>query len=248
MIGKADLHIHSYYSPDAFSSPRDILQRAKEAGLNLIAITDHHTIEGAEEAQKMALEFGLEVIIGEEILTKQGEIIGLFLKERIPPDLPLLEAVREVKRQEGLVIVPHPLSFWQDGLGEKLLYKLASEIDGLEVLSSGWTGKKNFAKIQNINNNFLKLAPLAGSDAHFAELVGKACTIFEGKTPADLYRAVKNKSTSVKGDFWSKWDYLSYVWHWIKRSTKRGGPLIIFNILWGTRKIKKFFRRFSNDF
>jgi hypothetical protein len=247
-FSKADLHLHSNYSHDAFSSPRKILERAKEVGLNLIAITDHHTIEGAKEAQKMAPEFGLETIIGEEILTKQGEIIGLFLKERIPPNLSLLEAVKEIREQGGLVVVPHPLSFWQDGLGEKLLYKLAPEIDGIEVLNSGWTGKKNFAKIQNINNNFLKLASTAGSDAHFAKLVGKAYTIFEGKSSFDLYRAVKNKSTSVRGDFWSKWDNFSYICHWAKEDIKKSGPLIIFDILWGGRKIKKILRRFSNDF
>ncbi|MBI2042655.1 MAG: PHP domain-containing protein [Candidatus Nealsonbacteria bacterium] len=246
-LGKADLHVHSNYSPDAFSSVRDVLEKAKNAQLDVVAITDHHTIEGAKEAEKLAADFGLEVVVGEEILTQEGEVIGLFLKETIPPDLPILEAIQRIKRQGGLVFAPHPLSFWQDGVGEKLLGQLAQQIDGAEVLSAGWTGRKNFAKMQRLNEEIFKLAAIGGSDAHFADLVGKAYTLFKGKTASELYSSIQNKTTAVEGNFWSKRDFFSYGAHWLKNNFRKGGPLIIFDILWTVRKAKKAFRRFSDQ-
>lgn len=244
-MGKADLHIHSYYSPDAFSSPREILAKAREAGLDVIAITDHHTIEGAREAQKIAREFGLEVVIGEEILAKEGEVIGLFIEKAVPPKLSLAEIISRIHEQGGLAIAPHPLSFWQDGLGEELLRRISWQIDGVEIINSGWTGKRNMATLKYLNENFLKLASIGGSDAHFAGIIGKAYTFFDGKNSKDLYAAIKNKSTSAVGDFWSRRDYLFHIGHWFESKSLKNGPLIIFNLLWGVRKIRKIFRRFS---
>lgn len=244
-MGKADLHLHSNYSSDAFSAVGEILKKAKEAQLDVVAITDHHTIEGAKEAQKIAANFGVEVIVGEEILTQDGEIIGLFLKEAVPSDLPLLEAIERVRQQGGLIFAPHPLSFWQDGLGEKLLKQITQSIDGIEVLSAGWTGKNNFAKMQHLNKEFFKLAAIGGSDAHFAALTGKAYTLFPERTAAELYAAIRSKSTAVGGSFWTKKDYLTYVLYWFKKNFRQGGPLIIFDLLWTVRKVKKAFRKFS---
>ncbi|MBI2626554.1 MAG: PHP domain-containing protein [Candidatus Nealsonbacteria bacterium] len=246
-MAKADLHIHSYYSPDAFSSPREILAKAKRAGLDLIAITDHHTIDGAKEAQKIASEFGLEVVVGEEILTAQGEIIGLFLKEEIIPHLPLLEAIDRIKKQGGLVVIPHPLGFWQDGLGEKIIHKICDKVDGIEIFNAGWMSKKDLVKIKYLNDNFFKLSATGGSDAHFAQLIGKAYTVFNGKSAGDLYSAIKNKSTCADGQFWSKWDYISYLRHWMASKSIRRGPLIVFDFLWGVRKLIKLFRKFPTE-
>ena len=247
MLKKADLHIHSNHSTDAFDSVEDILKKAKEVGLDVIALTDHDTIEGALEAQKIAQQFGLEVVIGEEIDTQQGEIIALFIKEKIAANQSLSQTIKEVKEQGGLVIACHPLSFWQEGIGERTLRQIASEIDGVEVLNSAWTGKRNFAKLRKINKEFLNLAEIAGSDAHFVQGVGRSYTVFEGQDSSDLYSAIQNKSTSVEGGFWKDKDYLNYVRYWVFNDIKRCGPLILFDLLWTARKIKKIFRIFRRS-
>lgn len=245
-LGKADLHIHSDYSQDAFSSIREILKQAKTAGMDIVAITDHDTIEGAQKAQEMAAEYGVEVIIGEEISTKQGEIIGLFLKERILPGLSVLETIQMIKQQGGLTFTPHLLNLCPAGLGVRLLRQLTHKIDGVEVFNC-WTGKKKFVKMRRLNEKIFKLASIGGSDAHFAGLVGRAYTTFEGTTALELYAAIKNKSTDIEGGFWSLKDYFVYAMHWLQKNFRQRGFSIVFDLLRSGKKVsKRTCRRFSD--
>ena len=102
---KADLHVHSEYSPDSESSLVDIIEHCTAKGINCIAITDHNEIAGAIELKNIA---PFTVIVGEEILSSSGEIIGLFLTEHIPAQLSAEETIRRIKDQGGLVLIPHP--------------------------------------------------------------------------------------------------------------------------------------------
>ncbi|MBI4200857.1 MAG: PHP domain-containing protein [Chloroflexi bacterium] len=102
---KADLHLHTRYSMDCATPLEKLVARCQSRGLNCIAVTDHNTIEGALKAKGLA---PFTIIVGEEISTTDGDLIGLFLAGPVPPGLPPLEAVQRIKDQGGLVSIPHP--------------------------------------------------------------------------------------------------------------------------------------------
>ena len=102
---KVDLHLHTHFSPDSGAPTKSIVDRCVKTGLSCIAVTDHNTIKGALEVQSIA---PFRVIIGEEIRSSAGDIIGLFLKEEVPKGLSPLDTVDAIRAQGGLVMVPHP--------------------------------------------------------------------------------------------------------------------------------------------
>ena len=102
---RADLHVHTYRSPDSETTVETLVSRCVEVGLDCVAVTDHNTIEGALEVRERA---PFLVIIGEEVTTSEGEVTGLFLRETVPRGLPPLETVARIKEQGGLVSIPHP--------------------------------------------------------------------------------------------------------------------------------------------
>ena len=104
-----DLHMHTDHSNDCVTPVEVLLATARERGLGAIAVTDHNEISGAHEAREKAAEYGVKVIVGEEVKTAdQGEVIGLFIEEKIPRGMSLEETIAEIRRQGGLVYVPHP--------------------------------------------------------------------------------------------------------------------------------------------
>ncbi|HSQ39184.1 MAG TPA: PHP domain-containing protein, partial [Anaerolineales bacterium] len=107
-MGLADLHMHTIYSYDGTATVPDVLRRAHEVGLDVIAITDHDVIEGTLEAVKLAPHFGVDVIPGIEITTADGDLLALFVTELVPAGLPLVETVLRVRELGGVCIAPHP--------------------------------------------------------------------------------------------------------------------------------------------
>jgi predicted metal-dependent phosphoesterase TrpH len=99
---KVDLHVHTNFSPDGEASPQEVIARCRKLGFSCIAITDHNTIAGAKDVQETA---SLRVIVGEEVMTSHGEVMGLFLKEEIPRNLTPVESMQAIKEQGGLVCV-----------------------------------------------------------------------------------------------------------------------------------------------
>ncbi len=207
MASKADIHIHSKYSglariwflrfPESVNEPEDIVKRAKAVGLDTVCVTDHNTIRGGTLASKFAKSFnGVNVVVGEEISSKEGEIIGLFLNEDIPPGLPAVEVVDRIRAQGGLVIAPHPFSMHVPALGFEV-DKL--DIDGLEVFNAGHVD--GFANNRALEHSHLgKWALLAGSDSHSLATLGCAFTEFEGSGEEDLRKAIIHKSTVPHGN------------------------------------------------
>jgi len=208
IFGKADLHIHSNYSKDALSDLPAILEMAEKKKLNIIAITDHQTIKGAKEGQKMAPQFGLEVIVGEEITTKEGDIIGLFIEEEILPGRSVLNTIKEIHQQGGLAIAPHPDNWFLGGIPLGVLLKIFDQLDGIELFNGSWAGRIKRKENEKLNELLFDLAPLGGSDAHLARQIGCAYTVFPGKTPDDLYAAIREKLTLPAGAHWSYRDRL----------------------------------------
>lgn len=168
-----DCHLHTVLSGDAVTTPEQMLQGARSAGLDVIAVTDHHVVDAAKRMQEMAADYGVRVVVGEEIRTPLGEIIGLFLTERVPYVLPLSEAAARVRDQGGVVYAPHPFDPVRSGLGRRGLEQLAESglLDVIEAYN---------AKVPGEDVNDLARAAAtefgvpsgAGSDAHDPEGIG----------------------------------------------------------------------------
>ncbi len=167
---KADLHIHTKYSIDCNTSLEKIISRCLEIGINCIAIADHGTIEGALKMQSIA---PFPVIVAEEILTPQGEIMGMFLKDGIPGGLSVGETISRIKAQGALVGIPHPFDiFRQSALKAKIVEEIVDQIDVIEVFNSR-TLFQSSAKAQVFAQKY-GIPGSAGSDAHTPNEIGKA--------------------------------------------------------------------------
>lgn len=128
---KTVIHIHTNYSFDASTSPVELLETARARGVDCLAITDHDEIDGALEARELG---GVQIIVGEEVSSADGHVIGLFLTERIPPGLRVEETAERIRAQGGLVLVPHPFaSLCRNSLHGNALARLLPRVDAVEV-------------------------------------------------------------------------------------------------------------------
>jgi glycosyltransferase involved in cell wall biosynthesis len=167
-----DLHMHTDHSSDCATPVEVLLASAREAGLGAIAVTDHNEISGAFEARAKAAEFGVKVIVAEEVKTAaQGEVIGLFLERKIPRGLTLQETIAEIKAQGGLVYVPHPFDRLHSVPDYEHLLAVVEDVDALEVFNPR-------VAISAFNEEAVRFAAKyrivggAGSDAHVPQGLG----------------------------------------------------------------------------
>jgi predicted metal-dependent phosphoesterase TrpH/glycosyltransferase involved in cell wall biosynthesis len=198
-----DLHMHTDHSPDCATPVELLLTTAKERGLGAIAITDHNEISGALEAREVAERLGgIKVIVSEEVKTAQeGEVIGLFLEEKIERGMSMEETIAEIRRQGGLVYVPHPFDRLHSVPDYEHLLKVVKEIDILEVFNP----RIAFSAFNEEAVRFARkygIVPGAGSDSHVAQGLGSVkirLRDFEGPQEfiesmrdADIVRKHKN--------------------------------------------------------
>ncbi|HXN36751.1 MAG TPA: PHP-associated domain-containing protein, partial [Solirubrobacteraceae bacterium] len=140
--------------------------------LGAIAVTDHNEISGALEAQEKAAEFGVKVIVGEEVKTAgQGEVIGLFIEEKIPRGLSMAETVAEIKRQGGLVYVPHPFDRMHSVPDYENLLTILDEVDAIEVFNPRVAIGAFNEEAERFAAKY-RLVAGAGSDSHVAQGLG----------------------------------------------------------------------------
>ena len=162
---KVDLHFHTVFSFDSCITLQQAIKMCNRKGIDCVAITDHNEMSGAIKLAKMA---PFEVIVGEEIKTKQGEIIGLFLKEKVPPCLDISETIRMIKSQNGLVYLPHPYK-----MDRETIIRNINSIDIIEVYNGRSLKMENNAYAFEIAYKYGK--PMAaGSDAHTPFEIGNA--------------------------------------------------------------------------
>lgn len=216
-MGRADLHIHTYYSEDGFSSVAEIFKRAKEKKLDVIAITDHNNIKAIKEAKKISSYFNVGFVAGEEIDVKEGDLIALFIEEEIKEGRSAFDTIREIHQQGGLAIVPHPENWIPGGIKFKDILKIYENLDGIELLNGAWFGWLKSKESRKLNETTFKLAEFGGSDSHLASQVGTAYTNFEGSSVFDLYSSIKNKKTSFGGGYWSYKQRILWLGHYLKR-------------------------------
>jgi predicted metal-dependent phosphoesterase TrpH len=218
-MGLADLHMHTIYSYDGTATVPAVLRRAHEIGLDVIAITDHDEIAGSLKALELAPHYGVEVIPGLEVTTAEGDLLALFVTEKIPAGLSLVDTVLRVRELGGICIAPHPMA---GGMGMKSLKartilkalrnrKVAETLIGIET--------HNGTSLDRISNHYarifangLDIAQTGSSDAHVLATIGFGSTEFEGSGAQDLLTALRNRTTKVHKQ--NEWSALRVLGSW----------------------------------
>lgn len=173
---KVDLHTHSIISQDGALTGAQYTRLLERQVLNYIAITDHNE---TRFARIMHEKLGDKIIVGEEITTTEGEIIGLFLQETIPAKLTPEETVRAIHSQDGLVYIPHPFETFRKGLQADVLSTIADQIDIIETFNARgkWRGKNALA-LKFAEEHHIPMA--ASSDSHCIWGMGGSYSIIDG--------------------------------------------------------------------
>jgi hypothetical protein len=206
--GRADLHVHSLAS-DGVSGVEEILAFVLEqTWLDVIAIADHERVDAAHAARAIARarDLPLEVVIGEEVTTRGGHLLALFIEEAIPPLRSLRESIGLVHEQGGLAIPAHPLFPYPLCAQARTLRSLLDagdprvRPDGLEAFNPTTFGRPVHRRVVAFaaENG---LAVVGNSDAHEASSVGTGWTAFEGRSAEDLRAAILARSTGWHGSF-----------------------------------------------
>jgi predicted metal-dependent phosphoesterase TrpH len=200
--GRADVHVHTRYSgfgsysfisfPESITDPAKAVEAARRKNLDVLCITDHNTIRGAIIAKKHAE--GIDVVIGEEISSADGEILALFIQEEIKPMLSAPETIDLIHDQGGVAIAVHPFSPQCPSLGKKIRYL---KLDGVEAFNACHRDAYSNLMAQTFTPG--KLAWLGSSDAHSIDMIGNGYTIFEGRTSEELRRSILKRKTSFGG-------------------------------------------------
>lgn len=202
---KADLHVHTEQSFDCRSTFAGIVSRCQELGIGCVAIADHGTAAGGLRLREMA---PFKVIVGEEVLTTHGEIMGMFLQETVPSGITPEEAVSRIKAQGGLVCLPHPFDRMRSGLLRRdISPEVLAQVDIIEC----YNARTALARDETTARRFAAergLACSAGSDAHSVREIGNAYVEmpdFSG--PLDFCAALAKGA--ITGRRTSRWVHLS---------------------------------------
>jgi predicted metal-dependent phosphoesterase TrpH len=169
---RVDCHTHTMWSGDSTTTEDELVEAVTASGIDVLCVTDHHAIDGA---RRLCDVLPCRVVVGEEVRTTQGEIIGLFLEERIPFGLTPAETASRIRDQGGLVYVPHPFDPMRRNLVEPALDALAS--DGLVDAIEARNAKTSLESLNRRASEFAiehDVAAGAGSDAHVPEAIGAA--------------------------------------------------------------------------
>ena len=209
---KVDMHMHSERSPDSRLRPAVQARRIRDVGLDVACATDHNTIEGALRLRELA--DGFRVVVGEEILSRDGEIVGLFLERAVPRGLSAEETIDRIRDQGGVVVVPHPFSRNRmNHIRRPALERIAGRIDAIEVFNAreAFTSDNLRAAAFAAERG---IAAAAGSDSHRASEIGAAWLEMDDFDDRDGFVAalatgtVSGSLSGVVVHLWTRWDAL----------------------------------------
>ena len=216
---KADLHSHTKFSYDSATTVSQVIQRCQKVGITCLAVTDHHSIEGALRVQEKA---PFKVIIGEEIFSQGGEVIGLFLKEKILPGLPFDETLHHIKDQGGLTYLPHPVSgIRHSQLSIETVTKHAGLIDIVERYNARtlFQNESDFDWVTELTNR-QHWVVAAASDAHSVWEFGNVLvTMKDFETPGQFLTSLSEATIAFKkSPLWIRVFLNHKVRKWIRRN------------------------------
>ena len=194
-MGKADLHIHTRHG-DGLDSVEDIFEHVEaRADLDVIAITEHDSLETALDAREVWARggFTFDFVPGVEVTTLEGHIVALYVEEPLPSLRRVEETIEAVRRQEGVCFVPHPMSWLTRSIGPGSFKRVAEaglSFDAIELASASPTARVYLDKARRLNDETYHLPAIGASDAHFVQAIGSAYTRFSGRTALDLRAAL----------------------------------------------------------
>jgi predicted metal-dependent phosphoesterase TrpH len=207
-LGSADLHIHSSWN-DGTATVRDILDFVRDrTELDLVAITDHDRLRGAQEAVQLAGDYRFEVVPGVEVTTLEGHCLCLFVEKPIKMWHSLEWTIGKAHEQGAIVIAPHPMSMLTRSIGrwsfERVVRNKSPEIyfDAVETFNPSYAGRIAEFKVRRLNRERYNLPEVGNSDSHHLEGVGTGYTVFPGSTAAEYRAALSEHSTEPAGMPW----------------------------------------------
>jgi predicted metal-dependent phosphoesterase TrpH len=214
-LWRVDLHMHTVHSKDCLTRVEALIQRARELRLDKIAVTEHNNLAGALAAQALAPEL---VIVGEEIKTTEGEIIGYYVREEVPRGLSPEETIARLRDQGAVITIPHPLdSLRRSAMGRAAVLRVIELVDALEVRNARCLLAADNRAAAELAAQYGKLVT-AGSDSHIPAEVGR-CYLemppFEDN--AESFRAAL-RHAQVQGGESPWWPHLASTYaKWRKR-------------------------------
>lgn len=212
---KIDLHTHSRLSKDGGISDEEYLQLLDDGVLDVVAVTDHNQVAMALELYKERPE---KIIVGEEIMTREGEIIGLYLQELVPAGLGLAETIGLIHAQGGLVYIPHPFDPLRHGISEQQAMALLKHVDIWERFNARYitVGKRKgneYAREFGIGH---KLPLAASSDSHSRSAIGKTYAIVEELPTRETLTELLRSAEYVEV-YANLYDRLVPGWNWMRK-------------------------------
>jgi predicted metal-dependent phosphoesterase TrpH len=205
------MHVHSLYS-DGTASVREILDHVEaETDIDVLAITDHERIDGALRAARLHAEgdYSFDLVIGEEITTRSGHVLALFVTERIAPLRPLEETLHAIHHSGGLAIAAHPLAPLPLSVGKRSLRRVRDHehedvyFDALELFNPSYAGRVRQSARLDLNAAELGLPGVGNSDGHVLEGIGTGYTSFAGNTALDYRAALLAGDVTAEGSHWT---------------------------------------------
>ena len=226
-VGNADVHMHSTFS-DGIGSIEQILHHVEHnTSLDVIALTDHDVIEGALRARDHWEKghYRFDFIVGEEISTKEGHMLALFIEKRIEPGLSLERSIDLVHEQGGLAIVAHPLNpIFRHSCQREALDRVYVDrdvwLDGIETWNASFCGIGGNSMAMSVNRTVYGWPEVGNSDAHTLGAIGRGRTWFVGNSAPELREALATGMTTCSGKLWGVDDYLKLARHRVSKRTK----------------------------
>lgn len=215
---RVDFHCHTHYSKDSLTSLEALIKTCRQRRVDRVVVTDHNTIAGAILAKKMDPE---HIIVGEEIMTTQGELLAIFVQEKIPPGLTPSQAIADLRSQGAFISISHPFDRLRSGhWDEHRLLEILPLVDAIEIFNARclWPGANQRAYRFAQKHSF---PGTVGSDAHAASEIGQATLLVNDFYDAgSLAKALRQAIPSCRHS--GPWVHFASRWaHWRKKQLSR---------------------------